>query len=132
MKFYQSGQEGIVVACGKGSLVLEIVQKPGGIKLSAAEFLAGHSLKPGELLYISKMIKTQILATYAVSKVLAGASLTVVLKEIWRTHHTLSDQQRGAIQDISYGVLRFYGQLDTLLGLLLKKPLRKQDCDVYC
>jgi methionyl-tRNA formyltransferase len=40
-------REGIVVACGKGSLVLEIVQKPGGKKLSAAEFLAGHSLKPG-------------------------------------------------------------------------------------
>jgi 16S rRNA (cytosine967-C5)-methyltransferase len=73
------------------------------------------------------MIKTQLIATYAVGKVLAGASLTVVLKELWRIHHTLSDQQRGAIQDISYGVLRFYGQLDTLLGLLLKKPLRKQD-----
>lgn len=41
------GQEGIVVSCGKGSLILEIVQKPGGKKLSAAEFLAGHSLKPG-------------------------------------------------------------------------------------
>jgi len=40
-------QEGIVVACGKDALMLEIVQKPGGKKLSAAEFLAGHSLKPG-------------------------------------------------------------------------------------
>ena len=73
------------------------------------------------------MIKIQIIATDAVSKVLAGASLTVVLKELWRTHRTLSDQQRGAIQDISYGVLRFYGQLDTLLSLLLKKPIKKQD-----
>ena len=73
------------------------------------------------------MIKNQIIATYAVGKVLAGASLTVVLKELWRTHHALSDQQRGAIKDISYGVLRFYGQLDTLLNLLLKKPLKKQD-----
>ena len=73
------------------------------------------------------MIKTQILATDAVGKVLAGASLTVVLKKLWHTHHTLSDQQRGAIQDISYGVLRFYGQLDTLLSLLLKKPIKKQD-----
>ena len=73
------------------------------------------------------MIKTQIIATDAVGKVLAGASLTVVLKELWRTHRTLSDQQRGAIQDISYGVLRFYGQLDTLLSLLLKKPIKKQD-----
>ena len=73
------------------------------------------------------MIKTQLLATYAVSRVLAGSSLTITLKELWHTHHTLSDQQRGAIQDISYGVLRFYGQLDMLLGLLLNKPLKKQD-----
>ena len=40
-------QEGIVVACGKDALMLEIIQKPGGKKLSAAEFLAGYSLKPG-------------------------------------------------------------------------------------
>jgi len=73
------------------------------------------------------MIKTQRIAAYAVGKVLAGASLTVVLQESWRTHSTLSDQQRGAIQDISYGVLRFYGQLDALLGLLLNKPLWDQD-----
>lgn len=43
-----TGQEGIVVACGRGSLILEIIQKPGGKKLSAAKFLAGHSLKPGD------------------------------------------------------------------------------------
>jgi len=42
------GQEGIVVACGKGTLVLEVVQKPGGKKLSVAEFIAGHSLQPGD------------------------------------------------------------------------------------
>ena len=73
------------------------------------------------------MIKTQLMATVVVEKVLAGANLTTVLKELWCTHHNLSDQQRGAIQDISYGVLRFYGQLDTVLSLLLKKPLKKQD-----
>ncbi|MEE9580274.1 MAG: 16S rRNA (cytosine(967)-C(5))-methyltransferase RsmB [Nitrosomonadaceae bacterium] len=73
------------------------------------------------------MIKTQRIAAHAVGKVLAGASLTVVLQESWRVHSTLSDQQRGAIQDISYGVMRFYGQLDALLGLLLNKPLRDQD-----
>jgi len=49
-----TGQEGIVVACGKGSLVLEIVQKPGGIKLRAAEFLTGHSLKPGDYFTLAR------------------------------------------------------------------------------
>jgi len=70
------------------------------------------------------MIKTQLAAVSAVNKVLAGASLTGVLQEVWRADPTLSKQQRGAIQDLSYGVLRFYGQLEAILGLLLKKSLR--------
>ena len=63
---------------------------------------------------------------------LAGASLTAVLQQAWRAHPALSGQQRGAIQDISYGVLRFYGQLEALLGLLLNKPLRNRDQDLRC
>lgn len=73
------------------------------------------------------MIKIQQLAAATVRRVLAGASLTVVLQDTWRNHSDLSDQQRGAIQDLSYGVLRFYGQLDALLGLLLNKPLKNSD-----
>jgi 16S rRNA (cytosine967-C5)-methyltransferase len=73
------------------------------------------------------MIKTQRVAAATVGKVLAGASLTAVLQDYWRTHADLSGQQRGAIQDLSYGVLRFYGQLDALLALLLNKPLWDQN-----
>ncbi|SHM09112.1 16S rRNA (cytosine967-C5)-methyltransferase [Nitrosospira sp. Nsp11] len=73
------------------------------------------------------MTKTQRLAAATVAKVLAGSSLTAVLQDTWRNHTDLSAQQRGAIQDLSYGVLRFYGQLDVLLGLLLKKPLKDQN-----
>ena len=40
--------DGIVVACGEGLLVLEIVQKSGGKKLPAAQFLLGHPLHPGD------------------------------------------------------------------------------------
>ena len=45
------GRAGISVACGSdggGTLVLEVVQQPGGKKLGAAEFLAGHVLQPGD------------------------------------------------------------------------------------
>ncbi len=76
------------------------------------------------------MIKIQCLAARTVGKVLTGASLTAVLQGLWNKHTTLSDQQRGAIQDISYGVLRFYGQLDALLRRLINKPLKDQD--LYC
>ena len=69
------------------------------------------------------MIKTQLAAAAAVTKVLAGASLTGVLQEVWRTDPTLSKQQKGAIQDLSYGVLRFYAQLEAILGFLLRKSL---------
>jgi len=78
------------------------------------------------------LIKTQQLAATVVGSVLAGASLTAVLQQAWRAHPALSGQQRGAIQDISYGVLRFYGQLDALLGLLLNKPLRNRDRGLRC
>ena len=40
--------EGITVACGSGLLQIEIVQKPGGKKMSAADFLAGHHIRLGE------------------------------------------------------------------------------------
>ncbi|SFI65185.1 methionyl-tRNA formyltransferase [Nitrosomonas sp. Nm34] len=44
-----TGSEGVVVACGRGALILEVVQKPGGKKMPIAEFLVGHSLQPGQL-----------------------------------------------------------------------------------
>jgi methionyl-tRNA formyltransferase len=41
---------GITVACGEGVLVLLDVQPAGGRRMSAAEFLRGHRLEPGERL----------------------------------------------------------------------------------
>jgi 16S rRNA (cytosine967-C5)-methyltransferase len=69
------------------------------------------------------MIKVQNLAVVAIERVLAGANLTMVLQEIWRSNPLLTHQQRGAIQDLAYGVLRYYGQLDALLSTLLDKTL---------
>ena len=69
------------------------------------------------------MIKTQLIAVSVVSKVLTGSSLTAALHECWQQHATLSGQQKGAIQDFSYGVLRFYGQLAEILVILLSKSL---------
>lgn len=38
---------GIVVACGRNALSIHTLQKAGGKKLTAAQFLAGHPLQPG-------------------------------------------------------------------------------------
>jgi methionyl-tRNA formyltransferase len=41
---------GIVVACGEGALCITELQRPGGKRLAAADFLRGHSLQVGQLL----------------------------------------------------------------------------------
>lgn len=40
--------DGITVACGKGSIRLEVIQKPGGKRLNTAEFLTGFNINPGD------------------------------------------------------------------------------------
>jgi methionyl-tRNA formyltransferase len=39
--------DGILVACGQGALRITELQKPGGKRLSARDFLAGNPLQPG-------------------------------------------------------------------------------------
>jgi len=41
-------KSGIVVACGQGALRILELQREGGRRMNAAEFLAGHPLKTGE------------------------------------------------------------------------------------
>ena len=43
-----AGSEGIVVACGEGALRLTALQKAGGKRLPAADFLRGFALKAGQ------------------------------------------------------------------------------------
>ncbi|HET7626555.1 MAG TPA: methionyl-tRNA formyltransferase, partial [Verrucomicrobiae bacterium] len=43
-------KSGIVIGCGENSIRVKTLQREGGRRLSAAEFLAGHPLKPGKKL----------------------------------------------------------------------------------
>lgn len=45
-----AGKTGIVVACGQGALCITELQRAGGKRLAAAQFLAGCEMKPGERL----------------------------------------------------------------------------------
>lgn len=44
-----AGKTGIVVACGEDSLRILELQREGGRRMGAAEFLAGHALRSGEI-----------------------------------------------------------------------------------
>jgi 16S rRNA (cytosine967-C5)-methyltransferase len=70
------------------------------------------------------LIESQRLASTAVSQVLAGRNLNQALQGLLSRHSSLSPQQRAAAQDMSYGTLRFYGQLRAILDLLLQKPVQ--------
>jgi 16S rRNA (cytosine967-C5)-methyltransferase len=73
------------------------------------------------------MHNIQLAASQIVQQVLAeGRNLNQVLEESLRRKAVWTPAQRAALQDLSYGTLRYYGQLRTLLGLLLHKPMLDQ------
>lgn len=69
-------------------------------------------------MYISQQI-----AANAVSQVLSGRNLTLALPAALAFFPSATPQQRGGAADLSYGTLRFYGEIDAYLSQLLEKPL---------
>lgn len=69
-------------------------------------------------MYISQQI-----AANTVNQVLAGRNLNLALASAMANFPNATAQQRGAAQDLSYGTLRFYGEIDAYLYQLLEKPL---------
>jgi 16S rRNA (cytosine967-C5)-methyltransferase len=66
----------------------------------------------------------QIAASLIVRQVLeAGRNLNQVLDESLRGKADWAPAQRAALQDLSYGTLRYYGRLQAVLDRLLHKPL---------
>lgn len=70
------------------------------------------------------MDTVQQAAASVIGKVLSGRNLNQVLSEVISTPPELTAQQRGALQDLSYGTLRFYGQLSRVLDSLLNNPIQ--------
>lgn len=70
------------------------------------------------------MLEVQRLAAGVVAGVLAGRSLDAELAAAWRRRPHNTAGERGAIQDLAYGTLRFLGWLEAILDALLKKPVR--------
>jgi len=66
-------------------------------------------------------------AVLIISKVLQGRNLNQIINEALANTPDLTAQQRGALKDLSYGTIRFYGQLNHILDALLNKPIE----DIY-
>lgn len=72
------------------------------------------------------MDTVQLAAATIIQQVLGGRNLTQVLSDALGASAAWTPQQRGALQDICYGTLRFYGQLSAVLDALLSKPLKDE------
>ncbi|MGZ8256995.1 MAG: transcription antitermination factor NusB, partial [Gallionella sp.] len=70
------------------------------------------------------MQNVQLAAAQIIKQVMVnGRNLNQVLEKEINGKTDWSASERGAIQDLSYGTLRFYGQLKEVLELLLHNPL---------
>ena len=70
------------------------------------------------------MVELQLTATHVLGRVLSGRSLDAELRAAALREAQLTSQQRAALQDIAYGTLRFLGELDAMLDVLLERPLK--------
>lgn len=71
------------------------------------------------------MQRIQLEAARIVSKVIHnGRNLTQVLSETLRKQSNLTPQERGALQDLCYGTLRYYQRLSSMLDGLLERPVQ--------
>jgi 16S rRNA (cytosine967-C5)-methyltransferase len=73
------------------------------------------------------MFEVQRLGCDIVGGVMDGRSLDSMLQAASLRHPALSVQDRAVLQDLSYGTLRFLGQLDAILDRLLQRPLKDDD-----
>lgn len=72
------------------------------------------------------MLEPAAQAATIIAEVLAGRNLNDALSELWRRAPTLPARERGAIQDLSFGVLRFLPRLEFLLQALVARPLQHE------
>lgn len=76
------------------------------------------------------MLEPPAQAAAVVAAVLAGRNLNDVLSEVWRRETNLNPRARGAIQDLSFGSLRYLPRLEFLLHALVPRPLQHEG--VHC
>lgn len=66
------------------------------------------------------MARAQQLAAYSLGEVLSGRNLSEVLTQLIQQHSELSPADKGALQDLSHGSLRYLGLLQQLVRKMTK------------
>lgn len=74
-------------------------------------------------------MNSRALAAKIIQHVLSGSSLSEQLAE---QLPLINPRDQAFVQAICYGTCRWYGWLDAVLNLLMPKPLKTKDRDIYC
>lgn len=69
------------------------------------------------------MIEIQTTAVRVVERVLEGRNLTVILESERKARPSLAVSDKAALQDLSYGTLRFLGRLEAQVDRLVQRPI---------
>lgn len=72
------------------------------------------------------MLEVLPMASRILGRVLGGRNLDQALAAQLQHHPGLSAQQRGLLQELSYGAVRHYSLLQAVLAALLQKPLKDE------
>ena len=75
-----------------------------------------------------RRINVRAAAALAVARVRGGQSLADVLPGL---QARVAPRDRGLLQELAFGTLRWHDALDHLAGRLLKRPLKRRDADVH-
>lgn len=76
-----------------------------------------------------RVIDPRLAAALIIERVLAGASLSEAAPP--RLDSLVRSNDRGLAQELSYGVMRWRFRLGALLRILVKKPLKAKDQDIF-
>lgn len=75
-------------------------------------------------------LNTRLIAARVLIQVHQGKPLNDALTTVMAAYPNMSAADRSFVQELSYGVLRWYSQLTYLTTQFLKKPLKKRDQDI--
>jgi 16S rRNA (cytosine967-C5)-methyltransferase len=87
-----------------------------------------HSVDAVTTLKLTQQSNPRVSAAHILQQVLAGRSLSDAAPRF--LEKLVDPRDRGLTQELCYGVMRWYPQLDWLLGQLLNKPLKPKDRDI--
>ena len=127
-------KERILVACGKGALAWKSCRNPAASRYPSRNLCKAFPSKSATVLAQADHAThpTRSSQNSMTGSSTAGAISHQVLSRNVAQAIQFTPQERGALQDLSYGTLRYYSRHDCILDALLDEPLQDDPYAACC